>query len=387
MLHDHIDDLLSFTPEANSRIEQYLNPIAEANVTPTAPVSDEQLSILVQDCIESLTGQIQDHMIEDMDNLLKYSRQEIVEFRIRLDEQWATPLSLLDLFISLATDAGSNFNSNFRGDAVLSHDVAFEALTRLHARACQISSEVLVLLRHGFADGAHARWRSLYEISMVSFMIREHGNDLAERYLLHDTIQRYKLARAHQENHERIGDDPIPAEDFERLKAERDELVERFGSSFKGEYGWAAKAVGRSWLTVSDLAQHAGIDHLRPYYRMASDNVHANAHASIYRLGLGLSQLGGDTLLAGPSNMGLADPGHSTALSLGQITINLIGTRPSMCSSLTASLIVKLQDRVGCEFLKVHREIEASAGREAGDPHCNGRGPQQSDCRGGECRL
>ena len=367
ILHDRVDDLLAFTPEANSRIEKYLTSIVSVNIASTEHVSDEQLSTLGQDCIDSLVERLQDHLVGDRGNLLKEGRLDIAGFQRRLNQRWATPLGLLELFISLATDAGSSFNSNFRPDAALKHDVAFEALTRLHARACQISSEVLVLLRHGYADGAHARWRSIHEISIVSFMIREHGNDLAERYLLHDTVQRYKLACDHQEYHERIGHDPIPAEDIERLKAERDELVDRFGSSFKRDYGWAAEAIGNPRPTIRGLEEHAGIDHMRPYYRMASDNVHANAHASFYRLGLGLRQLGGDTLLAGPSNMGLADPGHATALSLGQITINLIGTQPGMCSALTSSLLLKLRDRVGSEFLKVHRAIEASAGSEADD--------------------
>ena len=367
ILHDLVDDLLAFTPEANSRIEEYLKSIVSTDIASTDLVSDEQLSTLVQDCIDSLSERLQDHLVGDRDNLLKEGRVDIAGFQRRLNQRWATPLGLLELFISLATDAGSNFNSNFQRDTALKHDVEFEALRGLHARACQISSEVLVLLRHGYADGAHARWRSIHEISIVSFMIREHGNDLAERYLLHDTVQRYKLACAHLDFNERIGDDPVPAKYIDRLKAERDELVDRFGSSFKGDYGWAADAIGKLRPTIRDLEEHAGIDHMRLYYRMASDNVHANSHASLYRLGLGLDQFGGDTLLAGPSNMGLADPGHSTAISLGQVTINLIGKQPSMCSSLISRMILKLQNRIGNEFLKVHREIEASAGSEAGD--------------------
>ena len=193
-------------------------------------------------------------------------------------------------------------------------------------------------------------------------MIREHGNDLAERYLLHDTVQRYKLACAHQEFYERIGDEPVPAEKIEQLLAERNRLVDRFGNSFTGEYGWAAKAINKTRPTFRDIEEHVGVDHMRPYYRMASDNVHANAHATFHRLGLGLDQLGGQTLLAGPSNMGLADPGHSTALSLGQVTINLICMQQGLCSSLLASIILKLQDRIGDSFLIVHRDLEASLG-------------------------
>ena len=361
ILHNCIDDLCGFTPQANARIEEHLESRVYSNITSTEPINEEQLDILVQDCIDSFSDRLLDHLAEDRANYLNDSHTALAGFISRLNQRWALPLELLELFIELATDAGANFNTSFRREAVRTQDVAFEVLTRLHARACQVASEVCVLLRHGFADGAHARWRSIHEIAIVSLMVRKHGNDLAERYLLHDTVQRYKLACAHQDYYERIGDDPVPAEDIERLKAERDELVDRFGSSFTGDYGWAAEAIGHSRPTIRDLEEHTGIDHMRPYYRMASDNVHANAHASLYRLGLGLDQLGGDTILAGPSNMGLADPGHSTAISLGQVTISLIGAQQGMCSSIISSIIVKLQDRIGNEFLKAHRELEAPA--------------------------
>ena len=366
LLHDCLDDLLAFTPEANSRIEEYVVSVTYTKTASPELISDEQLSTLGQECIDSLTGSLHDRLARDTGTLLKDNRTDLAGFRGRLNQRWSIPLDLLELFVVLAFDAGSNFNRNFRQDASLAQDAEFEALTRLHARACQIASEVLVLLRHGYADGAHARWRSIHEIAIVSFMIHKHGSDLAESYLLHDTVQRYRLACAHQEFHERIGDEPVPREDIERLRDDCDQLVNRFGDSFMRDYGWAADAIGKRRPTIRDLEEHAGIDHMRPYYRMASDNVHANAHASLYRLGLGLGQLGGNTLLAGPSNMGLADPGHSTALSLSQITINLIGTQRSLCSALLASIFLKLQDRVGSEFLRVHREVEASAGSESG---------------------
>ena len=366
-LRDCVDDLLAFTPEANSRIKEFLESTVYVNITSTEPISDEHLSTLVQDCVDSLSDRLHDHLARDRKSFLKNSGSDAAGFQRRLNQRWAMPLDLLELFIALATEAGSNFNSNFHRDAVVTHDWTFEALTGLHARACQIASEVLVLLRHGYADGAHARWRTIHEIAIVSSIIRKYGSGLAERYLLHDTVQRYRLACAHQDYNERIGDDPVPADQIESLKAERDELVERFGSPFKRDHGWAAEAIRNRRPTIRDLEEHAGIDHMRLYYRMASDNVHANSHASLYRLGLGLDQFGGDTLLAGPSNMGLADPGHSTAISLGQVTRSLIGMRPDMCSSLMSSIVIKLQHRVGDEFLKVHRELEASAGSAAGD--------------------
>ena len=74
ILHDRIDDLLAFTPEANSRIEKYLKSIVSVNIASTEHVSDEQRSTVVQDCIDSLVDRLQDHLVGDRDNLLKEGR-------------------------------------------------------------------------------------------------------------------------------------------------------------------------------------------------------------------------------------------------------------------------------------------------------------------------
>ena len=55
----------------------------------------------------------------------------------------------------LADEAGSEFNSEFRPSASKDNNFVFDVLTRLHARSCQITSEIILLLRSGFADGAH----------------------------------------------------------------------------------------------------------------------------------------------------------------------------------------------------------------------------------------
>ena len=44
-----------------------------------------------------------------------------------------------------------------------------------------MSRAILALLRSGFADDAHARWRSLHELAVVSGFISEYGEDVAEK--------------------------------------------------------------------------------------------------------------------------------------------------------------------------------------------------------------
>ena len=263
-------------------------------------------------------------------------------------------MNLLDTFIFLAIESGSDFRQ--REGSSSPEDPFLEALTRLHAKACQTSSEVLSLLRSGYADGAHARWRSLHEIVVVCAFIMKHGAETAKRYLLHDIIDRYKLARRLNEFAELLNEPPIPSAEFEALKTQRDELVDRFGSSFNEDYGWAAHALNKDRPSIADIEERVQLDHWRPHYRIASDNVHPSAHGTYYRLGLGQYPAGG--LLAGPSNMGLADPGHATAVSLLQATVMLLGSGTATISSVvTSKVLMRLADEIGDAFLDVHTRL------------------------------
>ena len=313
---------------------------------------------VTQDFIDAAAEALLTEIKRIAPTMLKEQWREQQGFEKRLRECWEEPLDLLDLFISIATEAGMDFNDEFGDDAARSEDAVFEALIRLHTRACQVSSEVLTLLRSGYADGAHARWRTLHEIAVVSCLINEHGQNLAEKYLIHDVIQRHKSARLHQEYAERINEDPLSREEFEQLESEREELVHRFGKPFKEDYGWAESVTGNEPPTFVNIEKRANVDHLRPYYRMASVNVHAGSHGAYFRLGQGLNTED-RILLAGPSIFGLADPGHATAISLSQITIVLLTTRTNADNIVTVKTLQELECEIGKAFLEVHHAVES----------------------------
>ena len=108
---------------------------------------------LVDETAESMLATLK----QDAPLMLRKQRLLQRQFEKRLYKRWKKPLDLLILFISKATKAGADFNSEFKNEAKSSSDAVFVALILLHARACQISSAILVLLRSGYADDAHAR--------------------------------------------------------------------------------------------------------------------------------------------------------------------------------------------------------------------------------------
>ena len=105
-------------------------------------------------------------------------------FQRRLQKKWGCPFRLLRMLVEMVREAGEEFNDKHRPAAAVENDLVLEALVRLHARACLVAEEVFWLLEGGFASGAHSRWRTLHEITTVSFFIEQYGRGVAERYLL-----------------------------------------------------------------------------------------------------------------------------------------------------------------------------------------------------------
>ena len=311
----------------------------------------------VPDIIDEMTAILMAGLKKDMPAMLKTYRKDMKSFEKRLQRDWKKPFDLFEAFLVLAVEAGDEFNREFRNNTAEKENYVLEALTRLHARACQIASEVLVLLKNGFADGAHARWRSLHEVAVVASFIKTHGNETAERYLLHDSIESYKAASLYQKYYEALGDEPISQDEYDKIKTVRDELIARFGKSYKNNYGWASSALNKNNPTFRDIEENSGLDHLRPYYKLASHNVHANPKGVIFKLGL----LGNiqNILLAGPSNYGFTDPAQNAVSSLGLITVTLLTAKPTIDNVVLSNILLRFETEIAEEFYKIQKKIEA----------------------------
>ncbi len=284
-------------------------------------------------------------------------------FEKRLRRRWGKALNIFDVLRAISLEAGSDANDELGRKPEFEKDPVFFVLVRLHARACQVASEVAALLRSGHADGAHARWRTLHEIAVVGLFVKENGPDVAERYLLHDAIESRKAARAYQNHAKKLGVEPLTEGELRMIEERARELTDRFGSQYGEVYGWAASALNSRRPTFSDIERNVGLDHMRPYYKLASHNVHANPKGALFRLGL----IGEESvLLAGPSNAGLVEPAHGTAISLGLITISLLTLESNLDRLVVCGILLRLQDEIGNELAIAHDALvrdEVAAGR------------------------
>ena len=157
------------------------------------------LGLVMADKTRILVESLQQHT----SSILRNEREVQRQLEQRVGEEWQEPLDLLNTLIALAKGVRSNFDDQFLENAARSGKFVLVTLAILHAKACQVSTEVLILLRSGFADGAHARWRTLYELSAVSQFIAKNGQEVAVRFLCHDILERSKLARMSAPTHMR----------------------------------------------------------------------------------------------------------------------------------------------------------------------------------------
>lgn len=280
-------------------------------------------------------------------------------FEKRLRKRWGEAINLLRMMLTLSRELGEMTCNSIADDTDFASPFLLDVLTRLHARACQVTDEIVCLLNSGFADGAMARWRTLHEIAIVAFLIQNNGEHLAKRYVDHQVVESFRAAKDYRECSEKLGYEPMTATEFEEICKEHEDAIKRYGNTFKEQYGWAADALSKKKPSLKDIERAAGIDHLRAHYRMASHNVHANPKGVFFKLGLFDET---DMLLAGPSNAGLTDPGHSAAISLLHVSVAQVMIQPNLDSLVGLRILIKLTDEIGEAFRSAHLQLVEECG-------------------------
>ena len=275
--------------------------------------------------------------------------KDLTRFQKRLENRYGDGLNKLRMLVTIAMEWGQEKYSRklAGGHGVLSH--LDDALLRLHVRACQVTTEILVLLGTGLADGAMARWRTLHEIVTVAMIISDHGEEVAERYVKYQIVESKKALTAYEECRDDLGYGPYSKEQEEKIRNGYAEVIAEYEKPFGEEYGWAAHILGegpRRKVTFAILQRAAGMGVMRAYYQMASYNVHASPKGIYFKLGQ-LEQ-SSKVLLAGMSNAGLVEPAQNAAISLGKLTLLVCNDRDA--PAFENNVFVKVVDRLTREI-------------------------------------
>lgn len=273
---------------------------------------------------------------------LKEHKKDQGSFENILRLKWGKAIDLFELLILLSQEIGGEYNNYIRESGEGELSPRFEVLSRSHARSCQVALEILTLLKNGFADSAHARWRTLHEIAVEANIIRDGNDDLAIRFLNYSFIQEYKSAQTYQKFCSRIQFTPLSIDEMNNLEKIYNELIGKYGKDYSNEHGWASHLIMGGRPKFNDLENLANFEHMRPFYKLACLNVHSGPRGVLFRLGLNDEQQE-NILLAGPSANGLGDPIQNAAYSLLQTTSSLLTYDVNMDYLVALNVLFQLE--------------------------------------------
>ena len=305
---------------------------------------------------------LKDLLPEEMEHLTQF-RLDQDHLKLKIRKFWGEALDLLEILYLISYEIGSNFNREEQKNPEINQDFVFIALTHLHGKACQTFFEIIILLENGFASGANARWRTLDEIAVIAFFLRKHDQTIAKRYLDHSYIDSYKAMIQLNDYAERLGYEKYTNEEIQNLHDTCLKLENDYGKEFKNKYGWASPVI----LTksgepnynpdFSTLKNDVKLEHLKPYYKMASYAVHADSKGILFNI----SYLPEERIIpSGSSIFGLADPGQLAAISLIHVNTALLVSKPTVLRMTFLVAMQKLLKDIKNAFSKSHDLLEES---------------------------
>jgi hypothetical protein len=292
---------------------------------------------------------------KDSKNMLAYIRRYRKGFENRLYKRWKEPLTLLELLIQISLESGGKQKEKLAKTTDKTNDFKREAIINLHARAVQISNEILVLVKSGFADAAYARWRTLHELNIISFFLLESNNVVSKRFLEHKVIRHFKEATDYRECYKKLGYSPLDRKTFNKLKRKKERLCRKYDDKFQKDYGWIPSSIlnPRDFRT---LEKHVKLDKFHHFYNLACDAAHGGAKG-FHRLGL-MDIYQKKVLHVGASNYGLADPILNTADSLFGVSICLLNLEPDFESNIQLHIMRDFVNEIGQKAFKIQNELE-----------------------------
>jgi hypothetical protein len=145
--------------------------------------------------------------------------------------------------------------------------------------------------------------------------------------------------------------EPFTPEKVYEIEKNYIDICKKYEEPFKDQYGWAANIIKKKRIYFSDIEKLVSLDHYRPYYSMASYQIHSNIRS--FMNNLGSMNNSNRIILTGPSNSGLADPGHLTTITINRIN-SALSSRINTNKIVMMNTLNLLQEEIGEAFLKIH---------------------------------
>lgn len=143
-------------------------------------------SEIYMEMLSEVANQEAEHIKSNMYESVLIHRQREEEVVARINQKWLNSFVTSELLYNFVLEiANEYFNLVNELDQEIREEKVhtYISIKYLHGRALQQFSEIITLMRNGFADGAYARWRSMYEIIIIASFILKYGEEVAKEFI------------------------------------------------------------------------------------------------------------------------------------------------------------------------------------------------------------
>jgi len=224
-------------------------------------------------------------------------------------EAFALYSCYLELSVYFCDEYLKYINQTGRFQTNKNKEQVFTALRYINGRAIRIANEVLVLLKNGYADGAYARHRTLYELSIYANFIVKYGDNVAKAYI-----------------------------------------------EYNGDlYDWANIVIKKKRISFKDIEEYSDIkqediDKWRKEYSLTCKLVRASPQGTFSRLSLKGKM---EEILIGPCDSGLEVPAVNTLATLYYINCMYFKWDNDLLPLMWVSVLKELRDKAYDKFEEI----------------------------------
>ena len=253
-------------------------------------LNDENMQKTFSDLSDERAINNVEYMDSTMYEVVMERRAISNEFISRNEQIWLNGFVASEAMYIYAMEVSSDYKKyldSLKESVFENKEFLLLSLRHIHARACQIYFEIIYLMRSGFADGAYARWRSMYELSVIGAFIVSNGEEVAKAF----------------------------------SEASETEI----------RYDWAKKASCfakyKKHITFNDIQEKCDFvtELWKQQYTLANKLVHASPQGTFKRLGIYESD---GTIPGGHTDYGFSVAAEHAAISLSIITSQYLNVVP-----------------------------------------------------------
>lgn len=185
------------------------------------------------------------------------------------------------------------------------------ALAMAAVQGADASFDVYSLVATGRTRGAYVRWRTCHEAAVTCTLLMKFGPAACDRYVAQAEVDSFKDIEQYQTAQPRLNLERFSELELAEARDRHDSALAKYPALKRRSYGWLEEFLpGANFRKAEEAAR---LEHLRPYYVLASHHGHAGPKGGV------LMETEHRKFVVGPTTSGIAE-----TLSLASGSMNVL---------------------------------------------------------------